>query len=156
MSLSWSDCWHEEKYCCQAVLRIRDSLKKLGKRITSRSSLEGDLSAQHCSWCLCVSELGVGSRGGRRRLLQGGGWPWNRALVPYGWSITLFSHSGSCRAWTTVGMLTIKDLAGGTKRPPTSAVVLLKGSNIAALFPWGQFTSNSQFCFSVCPTPIDA
>ena len=152
VSLSWSDCWRKEKCCCQAMLRIRGSLKELGKRIAPRSSSEGDLSAHHCSSGveirLCVSELG----GGRGRLLQGAGWPWNRSLVPCGWSITRFSHSGSCTALTPIGMLAIKDLASGTERPPTSAVVLLKGSKVAALFPWGQFTSNSVLFFSLSHT----
>lgn len=46
------------------MLRIRDSLKKLGKRIASKSSLEGDLSAHHCSSC-CRNMFVCNWTGGR-------------------------------------------------------------------------------------------
>ena len=46
-------------------------------------------------------------------------------------------------------MLALKDLVSGMKWPPTSADVLLKGPNIVALSPRGQFKSNSVLLSSL-------
>lgn len=60
-----------EKHGCQAALRTTGSLEKLGKRTSSRSSLEGDWSAHHdhfhCRRRLGVSGLGVGEEVRRNR-----------------------------------------------------------------------------------------
>lgn len=70
-------CWHEEKYCCQAVLRIRDSLKKLAKgslpEVVLKEICQHSTVAPGVEICLCVSELGVGSGGGRGRMPKGRG-----------------------------------------------------------------------------------
>lgn len=154
MSLSWSERLHEVKRCCQAVLSIRDSLEKLGKRIASK--IVWKEICQHTAIAPCVEMFMCKKTGGgglgRKKMTAPRRGP-DPGMGPlYAGVFHCLVTVAAAQPLLPLECWLSKSSSRSPKWPPTSVDASLKGPSIIALFLWGQFKS-TRFALKSLPDP---